>query len=129
MERWIMKKILCLFCIFASCANLQSEASWGGGYKYIDAGAIYTETTTPKIVAKNVDIDNKEGLSTLKRGEASARNILQLIELGNASIDQAARNGKITKIHYVDTKTSKVYIPLGFIPIYAREIKTIVYGE
>ena len=35
----------------------------------------------------------------------------------------------IKKIHYVDTQVSKVYIPLLFLPIYAKETKTIVYGE
>ena len=57
------------------------------------------------------------------------RNILKLIEIGDSSITAAARNGRIKKIHYVDTQVNKVYVPLLFLPIYAKETKTVVYGE
>ena len=124
-----MKKIV--FGIFILCllCSLDVEASWGYGYKYVDGGAIYTGTTFPQSAGKDTNSETKPELYRLKKGEASSRNMLQLIEIGNSGINQAARNGGIKKIHYVDTATSKVYIPLGFIPIYAKETKTIVYGE
>lgn len=123
-----MKKIICTVCACFVLTALQVQASGGWGYKYTDAGGIYTGTSFPQSVSKNIDI-SQENLAKLKKGESSAQNILQLIEIGDASINKAAQNANITKVHYVDTKVSKVYIPLGFIPIYAKETKTIVYGE
>ena len=74
--------------------------------------------------------ENKEiDLTKLKKGESTSHNILMLVETGDAGVDEAAKKAGITKIHYVDTKIQKVYIPLGFIPIYVKERKTIVYGE
>ena len=123
-----MKKIILLTftCLFFN--SLQANASLGWGYKYRDAGAIYAGTTIPQSVSRQTT-SQRPNLNNLKSGESSARNILQLIEIGNASIDSAAKNGGITKIHYVDTQINKVYIPLVFLPIYTKEIKTIVYGE
>ena len=70
-----------------------------------------------------------DDLSKFKKGEAASHNFFNLIDIGNAGIDAAAKNGNIKKIHYVDTKVGKVYIPLFFIPIYVKETKTVVYGE
>ena len=52
-----------------------------------------------------------------------------LIDIGDAGIAEAAKNGDITKILYVDSKVSKIFIPLLFIPIYIKERTTKVYGE
>ena len=83
----------------------------------------------PVDVAKAENGESNVDLSKLKVGESTSRNILHIVEVGDASIDEAARKAGITKIHYVDSKTTKVFIPLGFIPILVRETKTLVYGE
>jgi hypothetical protein len=57
-----------------------------------------------------------------KKGEATASTVLGLISSGDASINTAARNGKITKIM---TVTCKSYNILG---IFAR-FTTTVTGE
>lgn len=109
---------------------LQADAySAGRGFKYVDQGGIFTNTATPVDTAKAENGETEIDLNNLKSGEAIARNILYIVETGDASIDEAARKAGITKIKYVDTKTCKVFIPLGFIPILVKETKTIVYGE
>ena len=101
-----------------------------GGYQYIDYGGIYTNTITPVDTAKTDNMNNTNvDLYDLKCGEASSRNILGLVDIGDAGIEEAAKNGGITKIMYVDTKVSKIFIPLLFIPIYIKERTTKVYGE
>ena len=115
-------------CLCFGVSTLQANAMGGWGYKYQDAGGIYAGTTAPQSASNNISNEQFD-LHNLKKGEASARNILHIIETGDASINQAALNGRITKIYYVDTQINKVYIPLGFLPIYAKETKTIVYGE
>ena len=57
-----------------------------------------------------------------KVGTSEAFGILGLINVGNASIQKAARDGGITKISHVDVKTTGV---LGIFTKY----KTLVYGE
>lgn len=120
-----MKRFLLLLAL--SIISMQS------GYAkdvsvYFDKGAIYSGSRFPVDVAKNAD-DNMPAIENLKCGEAATNNILGIVELGDRGIETAARNGGITTIHYVDTKVNKVYIPLGFIPIYVKQTKTIVYGE
>lgn len=123
-----MKKIILGICFCILLYTIQAEASWG--YKYFDAGGLYAGTTFPQSVGKDINsLAKPVDIYKLKRGESASRNILKLIEVGDASISEAARNGRIKKIHYVDTQVSKVYIPLLFLPIYAKETKTIVYGE
>lgn len=111
----------------------------GFGYKYIDQGGIYTNATLPSSVAKEINLNSENGivnvadknidLSSLKKGVSSKANILGLIETGNAGIMAAARNGGISQILYSETKKTKVYIPLGFIPIYVDTLQTTVYGR
>ena len=125
-----MRKIILGTCFCILLCSLNTEASWGWGYKYYDAGGFYAGTTFPQSVGKDIYRSRESiDIHRLKKGEASSRNILKLIEVGNASITEAARNGRIKKIHYVDTQISKVYVPLLFLPIYAKETKTVVYGE
>ena len=94
---------------------------------YYDKGEIYSGSTFPQSATKA--IHNSESYTHLKRGTSEMQNVLGLVEIGDASIETAAKNGNIKKIHHVDTEVSKVYIPLLFLPIYAKETKTIVYGE
>jgi hypothetical protein len=64
---------------------------------------------------------NSVGTAT-KTGEATCKSVLGLVATGDASIEAAAKNGGITKIHHVDFKSWSL---LGF---YA-EFTTIVHGE
>ena len=77
-------------------------------------GFIYSDVDAPLSV--NSDADNT------KKGEASCRSYLGLCATGDASIQTAAANGGIKKIHHVDYKCHSI---LG---VYA-EFTTIVYGE
>lgn len=95
---------------------------------YFDQGGIYTGSSFPVDVARNTG-NNKPNLENLKTGEATTINVLGLVETGDRGIQAAAQNGGITKIHYVDTKINKIYIPLVFIPVYVKQTKTLVYGE
>jgi len=125
-----MKKFFCIISVFILLGTLKAEASWGARYKYRDAGQLYTGVSFPQGAGNNVaDSDKTANIYKLKKGESTSRNILMLFEIGDAGIEKAARNGGVTKIHYVDTRVNRVFIPLGFIPIFVRETKTLVFGE
>ena len=109
---------------------LQANAIGVNASQYFDSGEIYSGSKFPQSIANNVEnVENNVDLSKLKQGKASSRNFLGLVEVGDSSIDKAAKEANITKIHYVDTSLNKVYIPYFIIPIYARQKTTIVYGE
>lgn len=93
---------------------------------YFDRGIVYSGSSFPQSTANNI---NDANLKNLKKGEAMTINYLGFVEIGNASIKAAAKEGGITKIHYVDTHIEKAYAPLFFLPIYVKGTKTIVYGE
>ena len=98
--------------------------------KYFDYGGIYSGTKYPQSVANNVEnVQSNIDLTQLKQGKASTRKFFGLVEVGNASIEKAAKKANITKIHYVDISLNKVYTPYFIIPISARQKTTIVYGE
>ena len=77
-------------------------------------GFVYSHVDAP--MAVNSDADNT------KKGVASCRSYLGICATGDASIQTAAANGGIKKIHHVDFQSHSI---LG---IYA-EFTTIVYGE
>jgi len=56
-----------------------------------------------------------------KTGVSEAMGVI-LVAVGDASIQKAAQNGGITRIHHVDSET------LNVLGIYAR-YRTVVYGE
>lgn len=58
----------------------------------------------------------------LKTGAATATSILGIVATGDASIEAAAKNGGITRIHHVDHHSRNIF---GFY----SEFTTIVYGE
>lgn len=120
-----MKKLLVLLTL--TIINMQTAQSMPSE-DYFDYGIIYTNNSYPTDIAKNIN-NNSLQVEKLKQGEAVTHNILGLVEIGDRSIDRAAKNGGIKNIHYIDTQISKVYIPIIFIPIYVKQIKTIVYGE
>lgn len=77
-------------------------------------GLLYSEYTAPVTATSNPN--------SFKKGEAEVMSILGLVAVGDASIETAAKNGGITKIHHIDHKTWNI---LG---IYGK-YTTIVYGE
>ena len=126
-----MKKFLSLLCVICSLifVNTSNAEAYMNHWEYYDCGGIYTNTKIPIDVAKAENGETDVDLKNLKSGEAVSRNILFLVEVGDASINEAAKKAGIKKIKYVDSKCVKVFIPLGFIPILVKETKTIVYGE
>ena len=76
----------------------------GGGYAYVDGGGIYTNITLPSSVAKSVNFENIHqkhskdiNLSELRVGTSTTANILGLVQIGDAGIMAAAKNGNIKK--------------------------------
>ena len=103
-----MKRLLAastLALALAGCATANSPVS----------GLIYSNVVGPVGVTGSADKPTKVGRST-------ARSFFGLYATGNASIEEAARNGGITKIHHVDHESQ---IILGVIADYT----TVVYGN
>lgn len=78
------------------------------------SGVLYTGVKAPVTATANP--------AHSKVGTASCSSLLGLIGVGDASINAAAKNGGITKIHHVDYKST------SFLGIYAR-YTVYVYGE
>ncbi|MCC2637201.1 MAG: hypothetical protein K0Q68_920 [Moraxellaceae bacterium] len=78
-------------------------------------GLLYSSVTGPVGVTGSADKPTKVGRST-------ARSFFGLYATGNASIEEAAKNGGITKIHHVDHETQVI---LGVVADYT----TVVYGN
>ncbi len=87
----------------------------GGCASYVPRGALFTEVQGPMGAGK-------ASVKCSKVGRAEAQSVLGLVATGDASIQTAARNGGITKIHYVDWHVQNI---LGIIGRYT----TVVYGE
>lgn len=77
-------------------------------------GGLYTDVKAPITATSNT--------SYSKMGSATASSILGLIAVGDASINTAAKNGGITRIHHVDFKSTSI---LGIYATYT----VFVYGE
>ncbi|MFN3587052.1 MAG: TRL-like family protein [Moraxellaceae bacterium] len=78
-------------------------------------GLLYTNVTGPLMVTGSADKPTKVGRSY-------ARSYFGLYATGDASIETAAKNGGIVKIHHVDHETQ---IIMGIIADYT----TVVYGN
>ena len=78
-------------------------------------GLIYSNVTGPVGVTGSADKPTKVGRST-------ARSFFGLYATGNASIEEASKNGGITKIHHVDHETQVI---LGVV----ADFTTVVYGN
>ncbi|MFH1367899.1 MAG: TRL-like family protein [Elusimicrobiota bacterium] len=105
-----MKKLLFaamalgLMVYLSGCASVSSPIM----------GSIYTDVKAPLMATSN------SGSS--KVGTSEATGILGMFATGDASIETAAKNGKITKIHHVDYHSTSV---LGLFSSFT----TTVYGE
>lgn len=102
-----MKKILIILMLMLF-TNLNAQA----------IGLFYTNATYP-ITATGAKI---EDLSKLKKGSASANSILFCVEIGDASIDKAAKNAGITKITHIDVHQKSIFI-------FWSKTTVNVYGE
>lgn len=80
-------------------------------------GWLYTEIKYPHPRTEVVN----DGIGS-KRGEAMIKNIVGLVAIGDASIETAMRNGKITKVYTVD------HDMMSILGVYT-EWKTVVTGE
>ena len=80
-------------------------------------GSIYTDIKFPSYY-QGVDTSGPGS----KRGEAQSTSVLGIVATGDSSIEAAARNGGIKKIHTADTHSTSV---LGLYATYT----TVVTGE
>jgi hypothetical protein len=82
-------------------------------------GLFYTNVDYP-ITATGAS--NGQSPSSLKKGTGQSMNILGLVETGDAGIREAASNGGVKKIHFIDVNEKSVFF-------FFRKITTTVYGE
>jgi hypothetical protein len=87
----------------------------GGCASAIPQGAFFTDVKLPVSSADGEIIHTRSGV-------AEAKSYLGLVAVGDASIDQALRNGGIKKIKYVDYSANNI---VGIIGTY----RTTVYGD
>ena len=78
-------------------------------------GSLYTNVKAPMLVTDNPDKPTKVGRATM-------RSILGVYAVGDASIEAAAKNAGITRIHHVDYQTQNI---LGVM----ADFTVIVYGN
>ena len=72
------------------------------------AGVIINDYVAPALVT-DMQIDN---INHLECGEAQILHILGLFDIGAAGIQDAAKNGKISRIHHVDIR-KKTFLGIG----------------
>lgn len=88
------------------------------------AGLIITNVKAPDSAATlAMRTGMKEEVKPLKSGKASATAVFGLFSGGDAGIDQAMKNGGITKVHHVEYETTM------FLGGFIHSLTTIVYGE
>ena len=78
-------------------------------------GFAYTNMSTPLLVTASQE-------KPTKVGRATVRSIMGFYASGDASVETAARNGGISRIHHVDVETQSI---LGVI----ADVTTVVYGN
>ena len=110
----------------------QAEAAMKmGGYQMghlgINQGEIYSKSAFPLCVGMDVNHTHAD-LVDIQKGTATARNYMKFVEVGNGGIHQALKKGKINKASIVTTRVYKINIPISYLPIYYKEVKTVVYG-
>jgi hypothetical protein len=78
-------------------------------------GILYTEVKAPLAATQ-------QQTAPTKVGTAECTSILGLVSTGDASIEAAAKNGGITKIHHVDYESKNILGIFG-------KFTTIVHGD
>lgn len=115
------------------------------GYKFKDGGSAYSDVTLPFITGKSTNLYEEDpfvpvskisGRRKFKKGQSKRINYWGLVEVGNAGIMEAAKNGNITKIYYVEVRREKmslsfgnIFLPAWILPVYFNKFITTVYGE
>ena len=115
------KIIYSLFILFTinHCANAEAFNSTN----YSDIGVFYSNTTFPQsVVKRNENTTLPDDLSKFKKGEAASHNFFNLIDIGNAGIDAAAKNGNIKKTLEINYKE-----PNALKTIAANECESVPY--
>jgi len=106
-KRFMFPLLALVLLAFTGCAAVTSGPV---------RGSLYTNVTAP------LDYERDEkGVSYSYEGMACATSYLGVVALGDASIDAAKRNGKITTVVTVDYRTD------GLLGFYSR-FCTIVHG-
>lgn len=130
-----MKYLTIVLAIFLGLSVFAPSASAGmkiGGYQMghlgIGQGQIYSKSAFP--VSVSTDINNQtEDLSDLRSGKSSYRNYFRIVEVGNGGIHKAVRKGNLKRVSIVMVRIHKIHLPLGYVPLYYKEAKTVVYGN
>lgn len=104
-----MKKIILCLAMFVMLCGIPANAM----------GLIYTDATYP-MEATGVKTD--QPINCLKKGTSSALGVLFAVEIGDAGLAAAAKNGDIKQVYFVDINEKSVFI-------FFRRITTTVYGE
>lgn len=104
----MMKKLLCLTAMlaFLGILALPAGAEPVNGFIYknaTEAGEGFSQT------------------SVYKTGKAECKSYFALVALGNCSVNEAAKNGKIKNVSYFDTHTRNI---LGY-----KKVTVQVYGN
>ncbi len=105
MRNFIISLIITASLVFSGCAAVGMSPV---------LGVLYTDVKAP-VTATN----NPKGPKT---GEAKCMSVLGLVAVGDCSIEKAAKEGNISKVHTVD------YNNMSILGLYS-EIKVIVTGE
>lgn len=82
-------------------------------------GLFYTDATYPVAAT---GIKGTKDITCLKQGRASATSILFVVEVGDAGLGAAAKEGCIKQVYYVDVHVKSVFV-------FFRKTTTTVYGE
>ena len=92
-----------------SCALIPTIAGVG----------LYSKIEQPAV---QLAVSTDPGAKWDKQGKSKCDNILGLVVMGNCGVDEAIRDGSISKVHHIDFEIVNI---LG---LYSS-ITTIVYGE
>lgn len=94
-----MKKILISMLVISASAT----AAFADGL-FTPHGNIFAETTTPFSTYFDSNV------KPLKSGEATCKNYFFIVAKGNCSIQNAMRDGNITKIQSIDRKNKNIML-------------------
>ena len=122
--------IFIILTLLITTLDVRAAMKMGGfqlGHLGINQGEIYSRSAFPLCVETDIN-HSSEDLTDLHKGTSAARNYMKFVEVGNSGIHQAMKRGKLNKASVVTTRVHKINIPIGYLPIYYKETKTVVYG-
>ena len=107
----IVLGIVCVFAMAAGCAQYRAPVIPPQGFAFTQVGApLSTQFNESTAVAP-------------KQGKASAVSVLGLVAFGDASLQEAAREGDLRTIHYADYEYLNVLFGMY------TSFTVIVHGE